>query len=48
MTAVKRSKCLAMDRAAFLRLFGSVSELLKRNMDVYAKYEAELKQSDAK
>ena len=43
VTAVQKSKCLAMDRAAFLRLLGPVSDILRRNMDVYAKYEADLK-----
>jgi cAMP-dependent protein kinase regulator len=38
VSAVVPSKCLAMDRAAFLRLLGPINELLARNMDVYATY----------
>jgi CRP-like cAMP-binding protein len=38
ITAVADSKCLAMDRAAFLRLLGPLTEVLQRNMTVYAKY----------
>mmetsp|Transcript_17686 Transcript_17686/g.62267 ORF Transcript_17686/g.62267 Transcript_17686/m.62267 type:complete len:387 (-) Transcript_17686:165-1325(-) len=40
VTAVTKSKCLAMDRAAFVRLLGNISDLLKRNMEVYARYES--------
>lgn len=40
ITAVVDSKCLAMDRAAFLRLLGPITELLARNMDLYARYTA--------
>lgn len=42
ITAVTKSKCLAMDRAAFVRLLGPVSDLLKRNADVYARFESEM------
>lgn len=42
VTAVTKTKCLAMDRAAFVRLLGNISDLLKRNMEVYARYESTL------
>lgn len=38
VTAVALSKCLAMDRAAFLRLLGPITELLHRNLEVYSRY----------
>ena len=38
MTAVRATKCLAMDRAAFLRLLGPLSEMLERNMELYSRY----------
>lgn len=41
VTAVKDSKCLAMDRAAFIRLLGPITEILARNMEVYAQYIAQ-------
>jgi CRP-like cAMP-binding protein len=40
VTAVADSKLLAMDRAAFLRLLGPITDLLARNMEIYAKYTA--------
>lgn len=42
ITAVADSKLLVMDRAAFKRLLGPLVDILKRNMDVYAKYESSL------
>lgn len=42
ITAVVPSKCAVMDRAAFLRLIGPMSDLLKRNMSVYATFESDL------
>lgn len=38
ITAVADSKCLAMDRAAFLRLLGPITDLLARNLDMYTRY----------
>lgn len=38
VTATEDSKLLAMDRAAFLRLMGPMSDILARNMEVYSKY----------
>jgi CRP-like cAMP-binding protein len=38
VTAVIDTRCLAMDRAAFVRLMGPLTDLLKRNMEVYDKY----------
>lgn len=35
-------KCVALDRAAFVRLMGTCEAILKRNLDNYARYEAEL------
>jgi len=35
-------KCVALDRASFVRLMGTCEDILKRNMDNYARYEAEL------
>jgi CRP-like cAMP-binding protein len=40
VTATAPSRCLAMDRAAFLRLLGPITDLLARNMEVYTKYTA--------
>lgn len=38
VTATEDGKLLAMDRAAFLRLMGPMSDILARNMEVYSKY----------
>jgi len=38
ITAVVDSRCLAMDRAAFVRLMGPLNDLLQRNMEIYNKY----------
>jgi hypothetical protein len=38
VTAVVDTKCLAMDRAAFVRIMGPLSDLLRRNMEVYDKF----------
>jgi len=38
VTAVVDSKCLAMDRAAFIRLLGPIAELLARSEAVYRKF----------
>lgn len=35
-------KCVALDRASFVRLMGTCEDILKRNMDNYARYESEL------
>jgi cAMP-dependent protein kinase regulator len=34
------ARLLALDRAAFVRLMGPLQDILRRNMDVYAKYAA--------
>jgi cAMP-dependent protein kinase regulator len=34
-------KVLAIDRATFTRVFGSMEEIMKRNMEVYTKYAAQ-------
>ena len=34
-------KALAIDRATFNRVFGSMDEIMKRNMEVYTKYAAQ-------
>ncbi len=34
-------KVLAIDRATFNRVFGSMDEIMKRNMEVYTKYAAQ-------
>ncbi len=38
VTAVADTRCLVMDRAAFVRLMGPLTDILKRNMEVYDKY----------
>jgi CRP-like cAMP-binding protein len=38
VTAVADTKCLAMDRAAFVRIMGPLTDLLSRNMEVYDKF----------
>jgi cAMP-dependent protein kinase regulator len=40
VTAVSDAKLLAMDRAAFLRLLGPITDLLARNMELYDAYTA--------
>jgi cAMP-dependent protein kinase regulator len=40
VTAVTDTKLLAMDRAAFLRLLGPITDLLARNMELYEAYTA--------
>lgn len=35
-------KCVALDRASFVRLMGPCDEILKRNMENYARYESEM------
>ena len=42
VTAVTRSKCVAMDRAAFLRLLGPVEDIMRRNREFYSRYEEEV------
>jgi CRP-like cAMP-binding protein len=37
--SVGRSKCVVLNRAAFIRLMGSIMDVLKRNIDSYKKYE---------
>lgn len=39
VTAMGLVKCVSLDAKAFNRLFGPLMEILKRNMDTYAKYE---------
>lgn len=43
VTAVAESKCLAMDRASFIRLLGPLTELLARSEEGYARYVSEAK-----
>lgn len=38
VTAVVASKCLVMDRAAFIRLLGPIAELLARNEPTYRQF----------
>lgn len=42
VTACTPSRCLAMDRASFLRLLGPISAILRRNLDLYTQYGAGL------
>ena len=35
-------RCVALDRAAFVRLMGPCSDILKRNMEVYKKVDSEV------
>lgn len=48
VTAVVPSRCLAMDRASFVRLLGPINDILARHADLYAKFEGQLQsQADA-